>query len=357
MDRTEIRLEVGMLLDRDPPRGDFNEAIDVAASNHQTLFIRDMIEAFPKTAEYDIGGFLVDYVGVEDRPINRLISKKWLLQAIQRAYEPGCMAEGVLIVQGAQGIGKSTLFRELNVQPRFFSDDKIDLENQWAHNALVGKWIVEFAELNSIKKSEVESIKAFLTKRVDDVAPKHKSEKVMYPRTCQFGGSTNSDVFLKDITGNRRFWVVKVPGPIDVKQLKANVENVWANARDVYKALKDSPEFAKEVSFCDPEEQRLLQASQEEFCIDDGHESSVIDAVELWEQFAVPRPTLTQAWFTEKTKIPPAWLQNNLKRVLGRLGFKKVRVGHSNKTEYVREEEPTVDEVAEPVREEKNRKE
>jgi hypothetical protein len=123
-----------------------------------------------------------------------------------------------------------------------------------------------------------------------------------------------------------------------VKKLERNIENIWANARDLYKELKLQGDFAKEVSFCDPVEQKLLEQSQEVYIVDDAYESAVITALNTIRNCADDaKPQLTQAWFLDKAKhVPAAWLQNNLKRVLAKFGYEKKRIGHCGDIVYVK---------------------
>lgn len=149
-----------------------------------------------------------DYFGAEDTPLVRAMTKKTLVAGVARVIEPGIKFDNVLVLQGDQGIGKSTLWKKL--AGTWFSDSLRSMEDNKAFEALRGIWIGELAELAATKKSEVEAQKAFLSSQVDRYRPAFGRRVQEFPRQCILVGTTNEHEFLRDRTGNRRFWVVKL---------------------------------------------------------------------------------------------------------------------------------------------------
>lgn len=181
---------------------------------------------------------LIDYLGAEDTPYVRAVTRKTLAAAVARIYRPGTKFDSILVLNGAQGIGKSTLFAKLG--GKWYSDSLSisDMRDKTAPEKLQGYWILELGELAGIKKLDVETVKSFIT-RVDDKYRQSYGVTVeSHPRSCIIVGTTNSDGgFLRDITGNRRFWPVSVTGAGKYHAWElADVDQVWAEAIERYTA-------------------------------------------------------------------------------------------------------------------------
>lgn len=184
-----------------------------------------------------LDSLLIDYCGAEDNPYTRAVTRKTLCAAVARVYEPGRKFDSILVLSGPQGIGKSTFFAKLG--GAWYSDSLAisDMKDKTAAEKLQGYWILELGELAGIKKVDVETVKSFVT-RVDD---KYRQAYGMvvesHPRSCIIVGTTNSESgFLRDITGNRRFWPVQVSEhgshhPWDLEE----IDQVWAEAIQAYK--------------------------------------------------------------------------------------------------------------------------
>ncbi|MFZ1426574.1 MAG: VapE domain-containing protein, partial [Geminicoccaceae bacterium] len=155
------------------------------------------------------------------------VGPAWMISAIARIYEPGCKADHVLILEGAQGIGKSTAAATLALDPGWFADEIADLGTKDSAQDLRGKWVIELGELSAMSRSAVERVKAFISRRVDHYRPSYGRRSQDFPRQCVFIGSTNADAYLGDETGGRRFWPVKV-GQIDVPALVRDRDQLWA---------------------------------------------------------------------------------------------------------------------------------
>ena len=181
---------------------------------------------------------LIDYLGAEDTPYVRAVTRKTLMAAVARIYKPGIKFDSILVLNGAQGIGKSTLFERLGGQ--WYSDSLVisDMKDKTAPEKLQGYWILELGELAGIKKMDVETVKSFITRTDDKYRQPYGVSVESHPRSCIVVGTTNSDGgFLRDITGNRRFWPVRVTGygKYRVWDL-VEVDQIWAEAIERYKA-------------------------------------------------------------------------------------------------------------------------
>lgn len=215
-------------------------ARDIMHTRHSYHPVRDYLEALPAWDGIErLDTLLVDYMAADDTPYVRAVTRKTLVAAIKRIMEPGCKVDTVLTLAGKQGIKKSSFFRLLVPDQAWFSDSLDTFQGKEAYEALLGAWILEIAELSAVKRSDVERVKQFITKQ-DDRYRKAYGEKVeTVPRQCIFVATTNSNDFLRDMTGNRRWWVVPVNagGAKEVfTDLPAERDQIWAEALMRYKA-------------------------------------------------------------------------------------------------------------------------
>ena len=179
---------------------------------------------------------LIDYLGAEDTPYVRAVTRKTLVAAVARIYRPGIKFDSILVLNGEQGEGKSTLFAKLGGP--YFSDSLSisDMKDKTAAEKLQGYWILELSELTGMKKVDVEVVKSFITRTDDKFRHAYGTTVESHPRECVIVGTTNSEGgFLRDITGNRRFWPVNVSGngkhrPWDLE----DVDQVWAEAIEYF---------------------------------------------------------------------------------------------------------------------------
>lgn len=172
-----------------------------------------------------------------EAPFYSAAGTKFFIGAVARIYTPGCKHDAVLILEGPQGAGKSTAFKIL-CGADHFGDALPPMATKDASAYLRGKWIVELSELAAISRIEVEPIKAFLTRTEERFRPAYGRYEVRYKRQCVFAGSTNRASFLRDETGNRRFWPVRV-GRIDISALERDKDQLWAEAVTRYRAGED----------------------------------------------------------------------------------------------------------------------
>lgn len=172
------------------------------------------------------------YFGAADTPYHRGIARCWMVSAVARTYRPGCQCDYLIVLQGAQGVGKTSALRALIGAP-WFSETPLDLGSKDAVLALRGKVCVCFDELHTKTPGQIEKLKNFLTRTSDDVRPPYGRRTIQLPRRLVFAATTNEETPLTDGTGNRRFWPVQC-GEVDVPRLASDRAQLWAEAVAVY---------------------------------------------------------------------------------------------------------------------------
>ncbi len=172
---------------------------------------------------------LPDYFGTDDDRLHQRLGVMWGVGAVSRPLNPGNKLDHTLILIGEQGTGKSTAVAMLAMRPEWFNDTPADLGTKDARMALRGTWLMELAELDSLKRSEMATIKAFLTVTVDRFRPPYARSDPFYPRSTVFIGTSNEHHVLRDPSGSRRFWPVETTA-IDTEGLKRDREQLWAEA-------------------------------------------------------------------------------------------------------------------------------
>lgn len=165
-----------------------------------------------------IDRLLVDYFGAEDSEYTHQVTRKTLVAAVARVFAPGTKFDNMLILSGKQGVGKSTFFKKLGLE--WYSDSLTTFDGKDAMEQVQGNWIIEAGELAGFNRSEMNAVKNFLSKQEDQYREPYGKRKSYYPRQCIIVGTTNDKEFLKDRTGNRRFW------PVDLGKQEAT-KNVW----------------------------------------------------------------------------------------------------------------------------------
>lgn len=179
----------------------------------------------------------IDYLGAEDNVYTRAVARKSLTAAVARAYEPGCKYDTMPILIGRQGAGKSTLIRTMG--KKWYADGLSTFEGKEAAENIQGKWIIEAGEMAGYTRAEENASKQFLSRQVDVFRQAYGRRTQEYPRRCVFFGSSNQYEFLKDITGNRRFWPVDIEAQKPTKNVYVNlpgeVDQIWAEAVVRYK--------------------------------------------------------------------------------------------------------------------------
>ena len=217
------------------------EALDIAAGTRAYHPIRDYLDNLPAwDGVQRIDTLLVDYLGADNTDYVRAVTRKTLIAAVRRIYRPGTKFDTVLILSGPQGTGKSTLFAKLAGD--WFSDalSLTDMKDKTGSEKLQGYWIHELGELAGMRKMEVEVVKGFISRTDDKYRASYARVVESHPRQCIIVGSTNAENgFLRDVTGNRRFWPVAITGESERKTWGLDAETVgqiWAEALAAHRA-------------------------------------------------------------------------------------------------------------------------
>lgn len=192
----------------------YNIAVTKAADDRSYHPVREFLDALPEWDKVPrVDTLLIDYLGADDTPYVRAVTRKTLCGAVCRVLSPGCKFDTMLVLNGPQGVGKSTLISRLAGD--WFSDslNLSDTKDKTAAEKLQGYWIMEIGELAGLKKAEVETLRSFLSRQNDIYRASFGRRATPHLRQCVFFGTTNAEKgYLRDTTGNRRFWPVKTPG-------------------------------------------------------------------------------------------------------------------------------------------------
>ena len=179
-----------------------------------------------------IDKLLIDYMGAADEEYTRLVTRKWLCGAVARILKPGIKFDTMLVLTGDQGIYKSTFFKLLAGE--WFTDSLQEVEGNQAVEKLMNSWIVEFGELQAFSKSESNAIKRFVSSQEDRTRLAYERRSAYLKRQCVFAGTTNKFEFLKDVTGERRYWPIEAKKENRTKSviedLKKERDQIWAEA-------------------------------------------------------------------------------------------------------------------------------
>ena len=259
------------------PENRFTKALSTVADRRRFNPLREYIQELPEwdgVARADT--LLIDYLGAPDTEYVRAVTRKTLIGAIQRVLEPGCKFDTVLVLDGKPGIGKSTLLRKLG--GKWFSDSLslADTRDKTAAEKLQGVWIMEIGEMQGTRKADVDIMKGFISRQVDEYRAAYGRVVERHPRTCIICGTTNSTTgFLRDTTGNRRFWPVPVNGGGTLSVWDMTEETraqIWAEAMILV--------AEGETSFLDAAMEREAAKMQREAIEYDDREGEVIDYLE-----------------------------------------------------------------------------
>ena len=241
------------------PKEIFQMALTSVANKRRFHPIEDYLQELPEwDGQERVERLLVDYLGADDTVFNREAIRKVLLAAIARIYHPGIKFDYMLVLNGPQGIGKSTFFGRLF--KGFLSDSltMLDMRDKTGSEKLQGYWALEVAEMAGMRKADIECVKSFISRQEDIYRPAYGRVVEKHPRRCVIVGSTNSSTgFLRDISGNRRFWPVKCSGgklkPWNLTD--EELDQIWAEAMAAYNS-GESLLLSKEAEELAAKEQR-----------------------------------------------------------------------------------------------------
>ena len=255
----------------------YDIAVQKSADDRSYHPIREYLEDLPEWDGIErVDSLLIDYLGAADNEYVRTVTRKTLCAAVVRINEPGAKFDTMLVLNGPQGIGKSTLIAKLGMG--WFSDSLqlTDMNDKTAAEKLQGYWIHEIGELAGMKKADIDKVKAFISRRDDKYRAAFGRRVTPHPRQCIFFGTTNKDNgYLRDVTGNRRFWNVKTPGrgmkkPWQITQ--DDIDQIWAEVLVIV--------HKGETLYLEPDLEELAQKEQKDALEEDDREGIVREYLE-----------------------------------------------------------------------------
>ena len=255
----------------EPGREAAADGVMAAALEREYHPVRDYLNGLQWDGERRLNRWLYRYLGCRDGGDVRTqrylyaVGTWWMQGAVARVMAPGCKFDYMLILEGRQGSYKSTALGVLGGD--WFSDGHIDLNSKEGNQFVQGIWIAEMAELDALNKVEATRVKSFLGMREDRFRPPFGRSVVAYPRECVFAGSTNLYQYLRDPTGNRRFWPVEC-GVIDTAGLRQDRDQLWAEAVARYRAGRRSAPDAKWRATMDDQQDRRYSSDALQELID-----------------------------------------------------------------------------------------
>jgi len=246
-------------------------AVLLVADQYHYHDVREYLEGLVWDGRPRVRAWPARYLHVGDSEYVQLAGMKWMIAAVARVMQPGCKADNVLILEGKQGWGKSTALEVLAGKP-WYTNSPIRIGEKDTYAVMAGKWIIELAELDSLNKSDSSAAKSFFATETDRFRNFYGKRATDVHRQGVFAGSVNFDTYLKDESGNRRYWPIRVGGPVDIEALRRDRDQLWAEAVHLYR---------KRVIWHVTEEERpLFEIEQTERYEGDVYEDKIARAIE-----------------------------------------------------------------------------
>lgn len=209
-----------------------DDALQEVTQDNKFHPVRQYLTGLSWDGECRVDTLFIDYIGAEDTEYIRAVTRKWMCGAVARVMDPGVKFDTAIVLYGSQGLGKSLILERLG--RIWFNNSLVDIKTKDALEQIQGSWIVELAELAPTYKNDNEIVKAFISRTSDRFRSPYGRRTEEYPRQCVFAGSTNNLMFLKDRTGNRRFWPItgdkarKTKNAWDLSN--DEIDQLWAEA-------------------------------------------------------------------------------------------------------------------------------
>ncbi len=299
------------------------EALILIAGRNQFSSLREWLDGLEWDGEYRVNTFFNEAYGVVHTPYAGECSRVLFLSAVARAYRPGCQADVMVVLIGSQGVGKSMGVASLSPKPEWYADDLgCDLTEGKAGEGLQGKWLFEFSEFARVNRATLDTVKSFVSRRVDHYRPPYGRISRDFPRSCVFIGTTNDPHPLRDVE-NRRFMPISCSQGI-ISWITQNREQLWAEA--VHRFKQGEKWWAD-----DPEIASCCLKAQEAARMDDAWEM-------ILEERLAGREETTLEEAADKLGIKPDKLdkstQIRIGIVLSTLDFRRKRVQEDGKRGY-----------------------
>jgi predicted P-loop ATPase len=292
--------------------------IDLLARRNSFHPVADYLRSLPAwDGVKRLGTWLEKYCHVEPSKYAQAVGEKFLIGAVARVMQPGCKMDNLLVLEGLEGIGKSTAGRIL-AGDDWFTDQLSEIGSQDCSMQLRGRWFIELSELDALSRPETSRIKAFFSRQTERFRLPYGARIVDIKRQCVFFGTTNADTWSKDESGGRRYWPVHCQGPIDRDGLRRDRDQLWAEALAAYEAgvawwLEDAETIAaaKEEQRGryeeDPWYEAVIKFAEQEADTDDGS----VTVTQILERLGIELPSQDQ------TK------RNRVARCLKRAGWER----------------------------------
>jgi putative DNA primase/helicase len=303
--------------------GVVGRAIQRAARQSPFHPVRDYLDGLTWDRTPRLDTWLTTYLGVEESEYVRAVGPRYLISAVARIFQPGCQVDHMLILEGSQGVLKSSALRVL-AEP-WFTDRLSTVGTKDAAMEVAGVWLIELSELDALTRAGTSAIKSFVTRRHDRLRPPYGKHVTDHPRQCLFAGTINPEGgYLKDPTGARRFWPVAC-GVVDLQSLERARGQIWAEAVHRFRAgahwWLDTPEL-----------EALAAAEQAARFASDAWE----DPIRVWigdrDDVSVGEVLVGALGRPRESWSQPA--QNRVAKILVHMGFQKHRSGSDGARQY-----------------------
>ena len=311
------------------------DCVSLAAKDARVHPVREYLHKLEWDGEPRLDSWLVVYLKASGNvEYLGLIGRCWMTSAIARVMAPGAQVDTVMVLEGRQGCGKSSTARILAVKPAWYADSIGDVRNKDSAIQLSGKWIIEIGELAAIRRAEIEAVKTYLSRTADVFRPPYERRAVTVPRQTVFLGSTNEHEYLRDRTGNRRYWPIRC-GYVDLDALERDRDQLWAEAVQLYRS--GSTWHLRQ------EQEHLATTEQDERVLVSELEAAVAEYLEHMVDIKTFKVT-TRDVFRGALNLDPESdkYQEQAKRLgaelalaMGRCGWQRLRrVGRTRRTTY-----------------------
>jgi len=270
-DTADLRFWLAEHYGFEPKSSDVNDAILGVSQSNRIHPVKDYLNSLTWDGTQRVESWLYQYLKADDGGNNgkakylQAVGRMWMVAAVARVMEPPVKADCVMILEGSQGVGKSTALNILGGD--WFADSHFILGSNDGYQFLRGVWIIELAELDAFNKAESTKAKQFFGARIDRFRPSYGHYTQEFARQCVIAGTTNQESYLKDATGNRRYWPIYCsaqldkggkPIPIDLTTLARDRDQLWAEAVRMYRdGVKWWPDSEDSGIFSDEQDKRF----------------------------------------------------------------------------------------------------